>query len=534
MASNTGTSIPGSGAGSNHNPAPTSTPPSVLEKRTFGSSGSASMASETEASASSKRARKYGPVHGRPMPLRLEDESELATVPESNSKGKRIQRTSSYYPGRGDHNHDLAQLDPNNNGFYTPRVDDHNGSLDGDWNDDEQELQLAIKNPSRFSEVMANERPSWMSSDADISPSTPLSHGNNLDNVDSSAILTDRASVVSTPRPATNTVPIAVSATTDANLPGGNISLAAPDDNPTKGNTSAEPDAQVNTDLVFLEGSAKLMLTHQRPIIRAIVQDAIDRLRVSLLVRNAFPEPVMAIAFTKDALRLAAERSDKPGATTVQARLQDDDEYVTKLVSLPRARISLICSEVKDCMNAICFAAILGIGSATEVARVIGKQLSCYTYTFPRVLPNFGAGGLVKRSQPYRNERIVAVIRELYFTGGSASFASRFGHLFPVHFGDNGRPSRKVPVPMVALVATALYATLYEWRTGEQQAHEFSANAYMDVYAGHVNTLRHIMENREGAFHIMMSDIHTRASTTPGTPSTAAPIAELDLNTLEE
>jgi len=56
----------------------------------------------------------------------------------------------------------------------------------------------------------------------------------------------------------------------------------------------------------------------------------------------------------------------------------------------------------------------------------------------------------------------------------------------------------------------------------------------MDVYAGHVNTLRHIMENREGAFHIMMSDIHTRASTTPGTPSAAAPIAELDLNTLEE
>ncbi|KAF8264487.1 hypothetical protein EI94DRAFT_1805780 [Lactarius quietus] len=87
---------------------------------------------------------------------------------------------------------------------------------------------------------------------------------------------------------------------------------------------------------------------------------------------------------------------------------------------------------------------------------------------------------------------------------------------------------------MVALVVTALYATLYEWHTGEQQTHKFSANVYMDVYAGHVNTLRHIMENQEGAFHIMMSDIHTQASTTPSTPSVAAPIAELDLNTLEE
>jgi Domain of unknown function (DUF6532) len=73
---------------------------------------------------------------------------------------------------------------------------------------------------------------------------------------------------------------------------------------------------------------------------------------------------------------------------------------------------------------------------------------------------NLGAGGLVKRSQPYRNERIIAVIRDLYFAGGSASFTSRFGHMFPVHFGNNGRPSREVPVPMVALVATAVSHSL--------------------------------------------------------------------------
>ncbi|KAF8269012.1 hypothetical protein EI94DRAFT_1726289 [Lactarius quietus] len=141
---------------------------------------------------------------------------------------------------------------------------------------------------------------------------------------------------------------------------------------------------------------------------------------------------------------------------------------------------------------------------------------------------------MVKRSQPYRNERIIAVIRDLYFNGGPMSFVTRFGHLFPVQFADNGCPRREVPVPMVALVATALYATLYEWRSGEQQPQEFSANAYMDVYAGHVNTLRHVLENRERAFHLMMSDIYTQASNTPGTTSAAAPIADLDLNTLEE
>lgn len=56
-----------------------------------------------------------------------------------------------------------------------------------------------------------------------------------------------------------------------------------------------------------------------------------------------------------------------------------------------------------------------------------------------------------------------------------------------------------------------LYAAIYEWSTGEQQIQEFSANAYLDVYNGHVNTLKHIREHREGAFHLMMADIYVQA-----------------------
>ena len=67
-----------------------------------------------------------------------------------------------------------------------------------------------------------------------------------------------------------------------------------------------------------------------------------------------------------------------------------------------------------------------------------------------------GANGPVRRSQPYRNDRIIAVIRDLYFSGGSTSFAARFEHLFPTYQGANGVVNREVPIPMVALVATAV------------------------------------------------------------------------------
>ncbi|KAI9439471.1 hypothetical protein BJY52DRAFT_1129260, partial [Lactarius psammicola] len=69
----------------------------------------------------------------------------------------------------------------------------------------------------------------------------------------------------------------------------------------------------------------------------------------------------------------------------------------------------------------------------------------------------------------------------------------------------------EVPIPMVALVATALYASIYEWRTGVQQPNEFSANAYFGVYHAHVTSLQVIREKRKNAFHTMMADIYSQA-----------------------
>ena len=64
------------------------------------------------------------------------------------------------------------------------------------------------------------------------------------------------------------------------------------------------------------------------------------------------------------------------------------------------------------------------------------------------------------RTRPYRNIRILTVIRDLYFLGGPMSFACRFGSLFPRHQSEDGSMKREVPIPMVALVATAVRSPL--------------------------------------------------------------------------
>ncbi len=76
-------------------------------------------------------------------------------------------------------------------------------------------------------------------------------------------------------------------------------------------------------DLIYVEGSTKLLLTNQCPLIQAIIQDVIENLRASLLFNNAFPDATITFTLTRDALNAAAE-SHKPGGALVQQRLQDD------------------------------------------------------------------------------------------------------------------------------------------------------------------------------------------------------------------
>ena len=113
----------------------------------------------------------------------------------------------------------------------------------------------------------------------------------------------------------------------------------------------------------------------------------------------------------------------------------------------------------------------LALGSATDIIEHVRKQVSSYTYTFPSatfvshikttkfpltVCQHNAPSGLVMRSRPYRNERIISALRDLYFTGGSTSFARRFLYLFPTWESREGEISHEVPIPMVALVATAV------------------------------------------------------------------------------
>ena len=71
------------------------------------------------------------------------------------------------------------------------------------------------------------------------------------------------------------------------------------------------------TDLIFPTGITKLKLTIQQPLIRAVVQDAIENMQVSLMFNNAFPDAILAVSLAKECVAITAENL-KPGTATVQ------------------------------------------------------------------------------------------------------------------------------------------------------------------------------------------------------------------------
>ena len=88
----------------------------------------------------------------------------------------------------------------------------------------------------------------------------------------------------------------------------------------------------VETDLLYVSGTRKVILTVQRPIMRTIIQDAFEQVRRELLFTNAFPDAFTALEFTQYGLLTAAQGHDR--ATDIHNRLVSDAEYMSRMVPL--------------------------------------------------------------------------------------------------------------------------------------------------------------------------------------------------------
>ncbi|KAH9049440.1 hypothetical protein EDB84DRAFT_1556283 [Lactarius hengduanensis] len=460
-----------------------------------------------------KKARNVGPDRGRPMMFHLA--SEIETVGQSPSRGvagvsegaQRAVQLATSSSSRPYVFGSAPRFDPGPRDYDTyPTTEE--GSDDSD-SDDLADLPQGP--PDKIHKAMAAESPSWLDPAISDSRTTPVRK-----TVSTETLSSDHD-------------------TSSANI--GSFETTAPAGSSSEqGQATTESSSAwpAETNLVLPLGGTRIKVTQQSDLIRDVIQSAIEDVQFSLLFIDAFPHGILIISFVRQALNIAAQKNC-PAALSIQRRLLDDGDYMLRFVPVVRARIPLFRSEVKDRCNTIVLGEFASMAPA-DIVTAVEWQRSGYKYVYPKGPKVPGANRLVMQSQPYRNRRIIQVIHDLYFVGGSgnASFSIRFDQAFPRYTGDDGVTVREVPIPMVALVSTALYASIIEWRTGVQKVAEFSANAYFGVYQAHVTTLEIIRNQRNNAYHKMMSSIYSQASSAVGgDPLLSSQTTELDLDLLE-
>ncbi|KAG1891714.1 uncharacterized protein F5891DRAFT_1197478 [Suillus fuscotomentosus] len=269
--------------------------------------------------------------------------------------------------------------------------------------------------------------------------------------------------------------------------------------------------------------SGKVKLLDQNLETRKVLQSAIVEVKCHLYFANSYPELVDKNQVALQALIVVAK---KRGAHSIKERLQSDKWYASQLGSLSLtiyevdARVPILCHELKEdaCVHADGYFRLghtnTGKAAINNEASPIGKK-------------------------PYQGELLIFLIyRQLFHS--SKSIAIKFVEHF-IEIANNKGQRPEVPIPLLALVATAVYAALLWKSQGSSSKFNFTGNLFSETYNYHVRFLEKLKKDAPAKFHCMMADIYEAAQKLRYSGAAAGGHAAeleafelLDLNNMEE
>ncbi|KAF8878335.1 hypothetical protein BD779DRAFT_1676926 [Infundibulicybe gibba] len=288
-------------------------------------------------------------------------------------------------------------------------------------------------------------------------------------------------------------------------------------------------------------GQSTFLLNSQEPRVRETVKQSFIFLWGFYCWTNAYPGIGQNIEFIRKSLLKAAKYLNYSELST---RLSSDVEYSAALSVLvnsiaskslflpissdfqPNARVSSWRSNAKkDASSSVVNSYQL---TRTNPRRTVG-WLAELAYIYPGDVGDVAnnTGQTLDGGRPYEHPVILTVLEQCFFTGPS-SIGARLINKFKSSRKD--RPEEKeVPIPMLALIATGVYAATKEWETGSRIKTEFGGKLFEMTYQRHVEFLDTILAEKPNAFHAMMHRIYLRVSGAALLPSDepAPPISSI-------
>ncbi|KAG1758412.1 hypothetical protein EDD22DRAFT_956893 [Suillus occidentalis] len=242
---------------------------------------------------------------------------------------------------------------------------------------------------------------------------------------------------------------------------------------------------------------------------RQVVRDAILDAKGHIIFVNAYPELVDKNQVSLQSLLTVANNR---GIKAIKKHLQTDVQYAVHLGSLVEPWIPLLCRDLKvaACANIDSYFHLNN--NMLKAKKLMEQHMYIYALrnTFFIIFPYLHS---LDNTQEQSNDDALPIGQKPYqvFDG-----AKSIGIKFVAHFLEITRNKAnrcEVPIPLLALVATAIYATLF-WKTlGSLGKFNFTGNQFSETYVFHVKLLKDLKKDAPGKFHCMMADIFEAVQT---------------------
>ncbi|KAF8169469.1 hypothetical protein K438DRAFT_1983293 [Mycena galopus ATCC 62051] len=270
----------------------------------------------------------------------------------------------------------------------------------------------------------------------------------------------------------------------------------ADSEKPSVRRSSASTDAPSGTDvydrteaswhvtarLVYPAPNRDLGLNAQPAELQFVLRSSIGSVRHDLLFHDSYPTISTRAGFARPHLIKGA--LIRVSSRHIHERLLKDPSFAAALAPIPLDRINIGLVDLE----------------VAEVKARVETLLKDHRYIFPADKKN----GQLKLDQPFCHGAIPFVIKEVFFS--KPSFLTQNIE----HFPRNPKNPAEIylPLPLIALPTTAVYASLVEYRmSGTRQPAPFTEDAFEDIYRNHIATLEQNLASAPKSTHKLLHNL---------------------------
>ncbi|KAI0336947.1 hypothetical protein BDW22DRAFT_1433717 [Trametopsis cervina] len=279
---------------------------------------------------------------------------------------------------------------------------------------------------------------------------------------------------------------------------------------------------------IAISTADNLKLTRSAMDVQEVFKDSMLTLQNHLIFIDAYPDsnPQEKFSFLKKILLNEAEVE----APKVFDRLKQDPEYLKVFTESLETRVSLFRNKFKTAAAA----RTLGHYSleGEKSFEYVNELLNRKRYIYPGNIKK----GKFETNKLYEHAIFTDVLSDILLSGRKHSLLSRHQDAFTVTW--QGDTNQEIPKSLLALVATAIHASLCDAKFKGTKPAKFTAEEFSSVYTTHIGVLTRLEETCPRAYHHLLEQLFSKAVNTAthtyGDPDVDNIFNDLDLDGIEE